>query len=74
MTIDLTRPGGDRVTCLKLRCNNDCKSDISIKGVSYETLVPEKDYAILAPSYIVNGGDGYKTIKQRQRKKYEGIA
>ena len=65
MTIDMRRPGGDRITKLEVLSNNSANS-------IYENVKPKKDYAIAAPSYILNGGDGYKILKDRYRDRVGG--
>ena len=66
MTIDITRPEGSRVTSLEVRCN-DCVQD-----ENYEKVNPEKDYAVVATSYLINGGDGNKILKEKSRNRIEG--
>ena len=38
----------------------------------YQKIIPDKDYAIVVPSYLVNAGDGYKVLKENHRKRVEG--
>ena len=50
---------------LEVRCS-ECSED------KYEKIIPNKDYAIVVPSYLVNAGDGYKVLKENHRKRVEG--
>ena len=65
ITIDLTKPAGSRIKNLEVRCS-DCSED------KYEKIIPNKDYTIVVPSYLVNAGDGYKVLKDNHRKRVEG--
>ena len=75
MTIDMQKPEEDRVTDLKVRCENDCTNATYINGYSYETLVTEKGYPIVTTSYLLSGGDRNKILKESYDKttRYEGI-
>ena len=50
---------------MEARCS-DCAED------KYEKIIPNKDYTIVVPSYLVNAGDGYKVLKENHRKRVEG--
>ncbi|XP_067099519.1 snake venom 5'-nucleotidase-like [Osmerus mordax] len=58
---DLSRPSGDRVTSLSLRCTQ-CRVPM------YEPLDLNRDYKLVMPSYIVDGGDGFSMIKEEKLK------
>ena len=75
MTINMQRPENDRITDLKVRCEKDCTNVTYINGNSYESVVTEKDYPIVATSYLLGQGDGYQILKESydKRTRYEGI-
>ncbi|XP_062324812.1 5'-nucleotidase-like isoform X2 [Osmerus eperlanus] len=58
---DLSQPSGDRVTSLSLRCTQ-CRVP------TYEPLDLNRDYKLVMPSYIVDGGDGFSMIKEEKLK------
>ena len=66
MTIDITKPEGSRVISLEVRCD-DCAQD-----TNYEMINLEKDYAVVTSSYLINGGDGNKILKEKSRNRIEG--
>ena len=65
VTIDLTKSAGSRIKDLEVRCSDSSED-------KYEKIIPNKDYAIVVPSYLVNAGDGYKVLKENHRKRVEG--
>ena len=65
VTIDITKPAGSRIMNLEVRCS-DFSED------KYEKVIPNKDYTIVVPSYLVNAGDGYKVLKESHQKRVEG--
>ena len=65
VTIDLTKPAGSRIKNLEVRCSDGSED-------KYEKVIPNKDYTIVVPSYLVNAGDGYKVLKENHRKRVEG--
>lgn len=58
---DVSRPSGDRVRSLSLRCTQ-CRMPV------YEPLDLEKVYKLVMPSYIVDGGDSFSMIKEEKLK------
>ncbi|XP_064630931.1 snake venom 5'-nucleotidase-like [Lineus longissimus] len=56
VTYDLARPIGARVVSVKARCG-DCEMP------SFSPLEDEKVYQLVAPTFIIEGGDGYGMIK-----------
>lgn len=55
VTYNLFLPPGNRVVSVEVRCTECSVPD-------YEPLDIEKTYRIVAPSFIVGGGDGYTMI------------
>lgn len=53
MTIDPSRPEGSRVLDLQITCT---KCEVP----RLETVDPAKYYRVILPSFMYNGGDGYK--------------
>lgn len=56
MKYDLSKPPYQRVVSLFVLCTH-CRVP------QYEPLDPEKIYAVVMPSYMVDGGDGFDMIK-----------
>ncbi|XP_054729554.1 apyrase isoform X1 [Anastrepha obliqua] len=56
ITYDYNRPPGQRVVDVKVRCAN-CEIPL------YEDFDSRKIYRIVAPSFLAEGGDGYKMFK-----------
>lgn len=55
VTYNLKYPPGQRVVSVEVRCTECSVPD-------YEPLKLDKTYKIIAPSFIVGGGDGYTMI------------
>ncbi|XP_035658167.1 snake venom 5'-nucleotidase-like [Branchiostoma floridae] len=55
---DLRKPVGKRVVSLEAKCS-DCKVP------QFEPVQKQKQYKVLANSYIAKGGDGYTMIKEK---------
>ena len=72
MTIDMRKPEGNRITDLKVRCGADCKNAIDINSISYEEIVPNKEYPVVGTKFLFGGNDGYKDLKKSYRDKIEG--
>ena len=53
------------VTKLEVFCSN-------CTGITYEEIDLEKDYTVVATSYLINGGDGNKHLKNNHRNRIEG--
>ncbi|XP_013774694.1 5'-nucleotidase-like [Limulus polyphemus] len=63
VTYDITKPSGQRVVSLFVRCTK-CR-------VPRFLPVNESDiYSVVTPSYLANGGDGYKIIKEKAIRHY----
>lgn len=56
MVYDLSRKPGDRVVKLDVLCTQ-CRVP------SYEPLQMDKTYKVVLPSFLANGGDGFRMIK-----------
>lgn len=65
IAIDLRRAKGQRVTELLSRCNK-CHSP------TYSLVDPDTNYEVAMPSYLANGGDGNKFIKQNKVNQIQG--
>ena len=72
MTIDMRKPDGNRITDLKVRCGLDCTNAIDINSMSYEEIVPNKEYPVVGTKFLFGGNDGYKDLKKSYRDKIEG--
>ncbi|XP_060524614.1 apyrase-like [Cylas formicarius] len=55
VVFNLTRPKGDRVQSIKVRCQQ-CLTPV------YEDLVLDKSYRIVAQSFLRSGGDGFSAL------------
>nr|XP_033793675.1 5'-nucleotidase isoform X2 [Geotrypetes seraphini] len=62
---DLSQNPGDRVVKVDVLCT-ECRVP------SYVPLEMDKDYKVILPSFIVNGGDGYTVLKNEQIKHDSG--
>ncbi|XP_028995453.1 snake venom 5'-nucleotidase-like [Betta splendens] len=58
---DVSRPAGRRVVSLSALCTR-CRVP------RFEPLDPEKTYAVVMPSYVAAGGDGFSMIKEELLK------
>lgn len=57
VVLNLTRPEGERVQSLKIRCQ-------ACQIPTYENLYLNKTYRIIITSYLVSGGDGYTVLTE----------
>ncbi|XP_038178343.1 5'-nucleotidase isoform X2 [Arvicola amphibius] len=62
---DLTRKPWNRVVQLEVLCT-------MCRVPSYEPLEMDKEYKVILPSYLVNGGDGFQMIKDELLKHDSG--
>ncbi|XP_018574618.1 apyrase [Anoplophora glabripennis] len=60
VVLNLTRPLGERVQSLKIRCQ---ACDIPL----YENLDANKTYRMVITSYLSNGGDGYTVLTENMK-------
>ena len=65
MTIDLNKDPNSRITKLKILCG-DCFTP------KFEDVVPVKNYTVIAPSYLANGGDGFKMLQDQKLDQFVG--
>lgn len=65
ITYNLTKPPGYRVVSVEVRC-------AACPVPKYELLDLDKTYRIVAPSYIVGGGDGYTMVADNLRNHQTG--
>ena len=75
MTIDMKKPVGSRITDLKVRCDQTiapCIDSIKINDAVYENILPNKEYPVVGTTYLYNGGDGFKALKQSYRDRIQG--
>ena len=72
MTIDMSKPKGNRITDLKVRCGTECKNAIDINSILYEDIVPNKEYPVVGTKFLFGGNDGYKDLQKSYRDKIEG--
>ena len=75
MTIDMKKPVGSRITDLKVRCDPTiakCIDSIEINDAVYENILPNKEYSVVGTTYLYNGGDGFKALKQSYRDRIQG--
>ncbi|XP_043075178.1 5'-nucleotidase [Puntigrus tetrazona] len=62
---DLSKLPGNRVQSVNVLCTQ-CRVP------RYEPLNPKKEYKVVMPSYLVDGGDGYSMIKEQKLKHDSG--
>ena len=71
----MKKPVGSRITDLKVRCDQTiapCIDSIEISDVVYENILPNKEYSVVGTTYLYNGGDGFKALKQSYRDRIQG--
>ena len=59
MTYDITRPAGNRVVSVHVRCR-ECLVP------SYSALKEDQIYHLLLPGFLIDGGDGYFMFKEEK--------
>ena len=57
ITFNISRPIGDRVTELMVRCR-------TCRVPTYEPLRLNDTYQLATYNYLIEGGDGYSTLKE----------
>lgn len=57
MVYNVTKDVGERVVSIKVLSTK-------AKNTRYEPLDPLKTYRVLVPSFLVNGGDGFKVVRK----------
>lgn len=65
VTYDLSKPNGERVVGLKLRC-------LTCDTPRIVDMVPDASYTVLMASFTADGGDGY-TMFRDSRTNYENL-
>ncbi len=62
MTIDVTRPAGQRITELLIKQTGSCGTPI------YGPVIDDQMYNIAMINYLANGGDGFSMIAQQKTR------
>lgn len=61
VVFDKNKKTGERLVSAKARCSA-CSVPV------YEPIIINKDYKVIVPTFIANGGDGYKVLKHARNK------
>lgn len=62
VVFNVTNPIGERVVSVHVLCNN-CAVP------KYEPIELDRDYRVICPSFLANGGDGFYVFEEKARNK-----